>query len=162
MIEHLKQPLWLRFSPHIIAQAGIVALATAYYAQLVYGLEPCILCLYQRIPFGFAIGLGLIGMFRPALLVWVLPLAGLAFLAGSGIAFYHVGVEQSWWESTCAGDLSSQMSTTNLLQQLQMKPAKACDELEWTLFGISMASYNIPYSLGLAAFSFFGAYKLRG
>ncbi|MCK5446044.1 MAG: disulfide bond formation protein B [Rhodospirillaceae bacterium] len=162
MIASLNQQLWLRFSPHIVAQAGIVALATAYYAQLVYGLEPCILCIYQRIPFGFVIGLGLIGMFRPALLRWVLPLAGLAFLTGSAIAFYHVGVEQHWWESTCAGDLTSQMSTTNLMQQLQMKPAKACDELEWELFGISMATYNVPYSFALAVFSFFGAYKLRG
>ena len=161
MTDRLNQPLWLRFSPHLVAQAGIAALATAYYAQIVYGLEPCILCLYQRIPFAIAIGLGLVGMFRPATLRWVLALAGLAFLAGSIIALYHVGVEQHWWESTCAGDLPSQMSTANLMEQLQMKPEKACDELEWALFGISMATYNVPYSLGLAVFSFFGAYKLR-
>lgn len=155
-------PLWLRFSPHVMAQAAIVALAVAYWAQIVNGMEPCILCLYQRVPFAIAIALGLVGMFRPALLHWILPLGGLAFLNGSGIAFYHVGVEQHWWAFACTGEVASQMSTSNLMAQLQVKPPKACDELEWALFGISMATYNVFYSLALAGFCFAGALKLRG
>ncbi len=156
------QPLWLRFSPHIMAQAAIAALAVAYGAEIIYGLEPCILCLYQRIPFAVVIVLGLVGMFRPALLGWILPLGGLAFLTGSGIAFYHVGVEQHWWAFACTGEAGGQMSTGNLMAQLQVKPPKACDELEWALFGISMATYNVFYSLALAVFCFAGALKLRG
>lgn len=157
-----NQPLWLRFSPHIMAQAAIAALAIAYYAQIVQGLEPCILCLYQRVPFGIVIVLGLIGMFRPAQLHWILPLAGLAFLAGSGIAFYHVGVEQHWWESSCAGELATGITTTDLFAALQEKPAKSCDELEWALFGISMATYNVVYSLALGVFCFAGVKTIRG
>ncbi|NQV99001.1 MAG: disulfide bond formation protein B [Rhodospirillales bacterium] len=162
MTDRNPQPLWLQFSPHIIAQAAIAALAVAYYAQIVNGLEPCILCLYQRVPFALVIVLGLIGMFRPAHLRWLLPLAGLSFLVGSGIALYHVGVEQHWWESACAGELASGLSAGNLMAQLQQKPPKSCDELEWALFGISMATYNVAYSLALAVFCFAGAWKLRG
>lgn len=156
------QPLWVQFSPHIMAQVGIVALAVAYYAQIVNGLEPCILCLYQRVPFGIVIVLGLIGMFRPRDLGWILPLGGVVFLVGSGIAFYHVGVEQHWWESSCAGELTTGISTGDLMAGLQEKPPKSCDELEWTLFGVSMATYNVAYSWALALFCFAGAKKLRG
>ena len=162
MLDQKFQPLWLRFSPHIIAQVGIIALAVAYYAEIIHALEPCILCIYQRVPFAVVIVFGLVGMFRPALLHWLLVLAGVAFLTGSGIAVYHVGVEQHWWVSACGGDLAGQMSTTNLMQQLSMKPVKSCDELEWALFGTSMATYNVFYSLALSIFCFAGVHKLRG
>jgi disulfide bond formation protein DsbB len=162
MLDQKFQPLWLRFSPHIIAQVGIIALAVAYYAEIIHALEPCILCIYQRVPFAVVIVFGLVGMFRPALLHWMLVLAGVAFLTGSGIAVYHVGVEQHWWVSACGGDLAGQMSTTNLMQQLSMKSVKSCDELEWALFGTSMATYNVFYSLALSIFCFAGVHKLRG
>ena len=162
MLDQKFQPLWLRFSPHIIAQVGIIALAVAYYAEIIHALEPCILCIYQRVPFAVVIAFGLVGMFRPALLHWMLVLAGVAFLTGSGIAVYHVGVEQHWWVSACGGDLAGQMSTTNLMQQLSMKSVKSCDELEWALFGTSMATYNVFYSLALSIFCFAGVHKLRG
>lgn len=81
MLDQKSQPLWLRFSPHIIAQVGITALAVAYYAEIIHALEPCILCIYQRVPFALVIAFGLVGMFRPALLYWMLVFAGVAFLA---------------------------------------------------------------------------------
>jgi len=156
-----NQPFWLRYSPLALILASAGALGFAYSAQLVDGLEPCVLCLYQRVPFAVVLVLGLIGQFKPSTLNWVLPLAGAVFLVGCGIAFYHVGVEQQWWQSSCGGDLAGNMSTSDLMAQLQNKPPKACDELEWTLFGISMATYNVAYSLGLAVFCLAGALKLR-
>jgi disulfide bond formation protein DsbB len=162
MLDHVEQPIWLRFSSLIIAQVSIGALLIAYYAEIVHQLEPCILCIYQRIPFALVIILGFTGIFRPTLLKWILLFAGIAFLVGSSIAIYHVGVEQRWWESSCTGELVSKLSTTNFLLELQKKPAKPCDELEWKLFGISMASYNVFYSLVLSIFCFLGVNKLRG
>ena len=40
---------WSRLVPFAILAASIGALATAYTAELAIGIEPCILCLYQRI-----------------------------------------------------------------------------------------------------------------
>jgi disulfide bond formation protein DsbB len=161
MLDQTEQPIWLRFSPLIIAQVGIGALLVAYYAEMVHQLEPCVLCIYQRIPYGLVLVFSFVGIFRPILLQWVLVLAGIAFLVGSGIAIYHVGVEQNWWVSSCSGKLVGQLSTSSLLQQLQEKPVKSCDELEWALFGVSMASYNVVYSFMLSVFCFFGVNKLR-
>ena len=37
-----------------------------------------------------------------------------------------------------------------------------CDVIPWSLFGISMASYNVLASLGLAAASLWAALKITG
>jgi disulfide bond formation protein DsbB len=91
-------------------------------------------------------------------------LCGAVFLAGAGIAVYHVGVEQHWWASTaaCAGALPAEMTVEALRAQLAVRPPKPCDQVDWTLFGISFAGYNLMASLALAAFSLAGARRLMG
>jgi len=44
---------------------------------------------------------------------------------------------------------------------LQQKPEKACDEIDWTLFGISMATYNAMASLALGSAALRAAKQLR-
>ncbi len=40
-----------RYIPLAILAASVAALGAAYIAEYAFGLEPCILCLYQRLPF---------------------------------------------------------------------------------------------------------------
>ena len=159
---------WSRLVPFAILAASIGALATAYTAELAIGIEPCILCLYQRIPYALAGTLALAALLAPGerVKVWAVIGAGVAFLAGAEIAFYHVGVEQHWWRSlascgVAAGD--PEPETVEELRRLltQARPAKACDEIDWTLFGVSMATYNVAASLALAVGSLWGAEKIR-
>ncbi|MBL4614473.1 MAG: disulfide bond formation protein B, partial [Magnetovibrio sp.] len=95
-----------RLYPALLILAGATSLAFAYAAQFGFDLEPCILCLYQRVPFAVAIILGLIGLLKPQWLVMVFTLAITAFAINCGIAVYHVGVEQHWWVSAagCGAD----------------------------------------------------------
>jgi disulfide bond formation protein DsbB len=154
-----------RLIPLAIIVAAVGALVFAYTSQYAYGLDPCILCLYQRLPFAVAGVLGLFALLVPRgrIRVAAVALAGAVFLAGSGIAFYHVGVEQHWWVSaaSCGGGLAESMSVDQLQAQLLNKPAKACDEVDWALFGISMATYNVAVSLILGGASLWGAWRLR-
>lgn len=130
------------------------ALGTALIAQFFYGYDPCVLCVYQRIPYGV---LAILGVY--ALLMAdkgpvhaVALLAAAAFAAGAGIAFYHVGVEQQWWLSAapCGGGFDTSASSTDFLAALQQKPEKSCGDIDWTLFGISMATYNFVLSAVMA------------
>ena len=41
-------------APLVILAASAGALASAFVAQYVFGLEPCVLCIYQRWPFAIA------------------------------------------------------------------------------------------------------------
>ncbi len=158
---------WSGLVPMAILAASVGALATAYTAELAFGLEPCILCLYQRIPYAVAGVLGLLALLLPRgrYRVWAVAGCGAAFIAGAGIAFYHVGVEQHWWMSaaSCGGGGGPEPRTVEELRTLLLaKPPKGCDETDWTLFGLSMATYNVAASLALAYGAFWGAQRMRG
>jgi disulfide bond formation protein DsbB len=93
-----------RLVPALIVAVCLGTLATAFASEIWGGLKPCILCIYQRWAYGAA-GFGLLGVILGASLVLrrlMVALAGLSFLAGAGIAFFHVGVEQLWWRGTDA------------------------------------------------------------
>ncbi len=144
--------------PWVLMVIGVGALATAYTAEYALGLEPCNLCLAQRVPYVLIALVGWALVRRP---YWMSPgnltaMAGFVFLAGALIASYHVGVEQHWWVSAagCGGTAGQAMDVNQLFQSLQQKPPKACDEVDWSLFGLSMATYNAFFSFVLAGITF--------
>lgn len=133
-----------------------VALAAALVGEHVFGLEPCILCLYERIPYaaaGLVAGLLAALPTSPGLRRLGAGLCLLAFAANAGLGFYHVGVEQHWWTSAvCAVDgQQTQFTVEDLRAALQAPQRPACDEVAWTLFGVSLAGYNLALSLVMAA-----------
>jgi disulfide bond formation protein DsbB len=137
--------------PLFVLLASVASLGVALASQYWGGLVPCILCIYQRYPYGVAAVLGLIGILvaaRPALLRLILVLAGVVFLVDAGIAFYHVGVEQHWWAGTaqCESALPTGLSADELEQLLQATPVTRCDHPAWSMFGVSMAGYNFLYA----------------
>ena len=134
----------------------------ALLAQYGFGLEPCILCLIQRYPYGIVILLGLLGFImsfqnRRAVAVFM-GFIGLTFLVNSLIAAYHTGVEQKWWKSHLEGcavpDLGADPS--KILETLETAKAVRCDEIPWSdpILNLSMANYNIVFCLGLAILTF--------
>ena len=131
--------------------AGSTALLLGALAfQYLGGLAPCHLCLLQRWPHAAAIAIGLL------ILAWpkrALALLGaLVVLVGAGIAVYHVGVEQAWWAgpSSCTAPAPGTQSSGELLDQILATPVVLCDQVAWSLWGISMAGWNAVLSLVLA------------
>ena len=153
-----------RLYPLALAAVGAGALGMAYVAEYGFGLEPCVLCLYQRIPYAVVALLGFIGLRSPATVPSVLQLAGGVFAAGAAIAVYHVGVEQHWWASAtgCSGDLNTDLSTQDLFKAMDTKPPKPCDAVDWTILGVSMAGWNVVFSSLAAGASLWAVRKLKG
>tara|TARA_B100000315_G_scaffold163891_1_gene152495 strand:- start:486 stop:995 length:510 start_codon:yes stop_codon:yes gene_type:complete len=149
----------------VLLMASIGALATAFTAQYMFDLEPCILCKYQRIPYFAVIVFAFMGMYIGAIdHDGTLKVIGVIFLLGAALAFYHNGVEQHWWEAaTSCGSSGGDALTSfkDFQSQLLAKMPKRCDQIDWTLFGLSMTVYNTAASIGLAAVSFFGAVVLK-
>jgi disulfide bond formation protein DsbB len=142
----------------VVLAASILVLGTALLSQYVGGLQPCVLCLYQRAPYvitivvsGLALGLAT-GWPRLVPTRGVLAVCAAVFLIGAGIAAYHVGVEQGWWIGTdaCAGPDLQATTAAELREQLLRAPIVRCDDVAWSIFGISMAGYNFLVSLVLA------------
>ena len=106
------------------------------------GLAPCEMCLWQRWALAAALALALLGWATGHSRA-VLALAALAVLGDAGIAAFHAGVEQHWWQgiTKCAATLSSG-STADVMRQILAQPLVRCDAIPWSLFGISMAGWN--------------------
>ena len=101
-----RQPLFpLSSVPWLATGVAVAALCIAWIAQYGFGLAPCELCYWQRYGYWGAIALGVVAILQPAgtprrrVALWLLTLA---FVATAGIAVFHVGVEQKWWEGTAA------------------------------------------------------------
>lgn len=135
--------------------AAATPLAVALLSQYVGGLAPCELCIYQRVPFAAVTLLAVVALAAPGLLRPMLWIAGSLFACGAVIAAYHVGVEQKLWESFLAGCAGGATAGAQSIEELRAAlletPPVRCDEVAWSLFGISMAGYNVLYSLVAAA-----------
>jgi disulfide bond formation protein DsbB len=131
--------------------ASAVVLGGAFLSQYWGGLAPCELCLLQRWPWGAAIVIAMIAIMvgnQPAL-PWVSLLLAAVFAVGSALAFYHVGVEQHWFAgpSACSAAATSADTVEALKAQILRQQPVRCDEVAGSLWGISLAGWNLLASL---------------
>ena len=134
-------------------------LGGALGSQYIGGLHPCEMCHWQRWPHAAAIVLTALafaaapGSPRSRTLTM---LAGAAIAISGLIGVYHAGVELKIFEgvTTCTTTATGG-STQDILKQLMKVPLVRCDQVQWSLLGISMAGWNAILSLGGAAAIFF-------
>jgi disulfide bond formation protein DsbB len=170
MAQRAALQSWLdhpRLVPSLIIAVSLGALATAYAFEVWGGLQPCILCYYQRYAYGIAFVFGLLGLAfggNPSARRAFVVLGGLSFLGGAAVAGFHTGVEQHWWRGTAechAPALDLNASVEDLRKQMLGTRFVPCDQIPWSLFGLSMAAYNFLVSLVLAFGCFYAARRMR-
>ena len=137
----------------VIAGAGSAALLAAALTFQSLGYAPCELCILQRWPHLAAALIG-VAIWRLGWSRWLALLGVIAALTATGLAIYHSGVELKLWlgPQHCSGGVSglAQMSTQDLMSALETAPVVRCDDVAWSLFGISMAGWNAIISAGLS------------
>jgi len=133
----------------------LALLGGALGSQYLGGLHPCEMCYWQRWPHGAAILLAAAAFVIPAKSRTLTALAALAIAISGAIGVYHAGVEIGWWEGVTTCTAGGALS----LDQLMKVPLVRCDQIQWSLFGISMAGWNAIISLG--AFSAISTLLLR-
>ncbi len=155
----VRRAYQMPFAAWIVLGAGVGALVTAFLAQFLFHLDPCILCLWERVPYGaaavFAAG-ALVFRQREGLVRAFLLLACLAFVANVGLSAFHTGVERHWWKGTddCVADIKLDgLSADAMREALLAKPPARCDQIDWSLFGLSLTNYNVLACLALALFT---------
>ena len=150
-----------RAIPLLVAAASAGLLLGAYLSQHVGGLAPCPLCLIQRYPHFAVFGLGLVAAFVTGgrARMGLLALCGLALLVTCGYGVYHVGVEQGWFGSACAAPMTGG-SLEDIKAQIMDAPLTRCDEVPWSLIGVSLAGWNAIASAIVAGVAVFGAARL--
>ncbi len=131
---------------------GLVTILGALGSQYIGGLQPCELCLEQRLPYYWGLpllALVLILWNRLPLTAWYVAMTIVAalFAWGAYLGGFHSGVEWGFWPgpTACTGvgnDLSMDM-----LNDLQ--PVIGCDVVQFRFLGISLAGYNALISAAI-------------
>jgi disulfide bond formation protein DsbB len=139
----------------LLAIAAALILATVFAFQYLGGAAPCPLCIWQRYPYGVLIALGVIGFFwQPRAM---LVSSTLVLLVGAGLAGYHYGVEQGWFALPAGCAAGGEATSVEELRQMLREAPPACDQVQFTVLGLSLAAWNFLASLGLAAFAVYAA-----
>lgn len=120
-------------------------MAGALGSQYIGGLFPCEMCMWQRWPHYAAIILALFAFVLPARARSLTILAAIAILVSGGIGIFHAGVEYGWWEGLTR--CSTIGGSGDVLADIMSAPLVRCDEVQWSLFGISLAGFNAIISL---------------
>jgi disulfide bond formation protein DsbB len=145
----MRDPLSLAKALALLLPAGL--LAGAYGSQYWGGLHPCEMCYWQRYAHFAGLAFAIVALLaarmpdRGRSFVW---LAALGILASGAIAVFHAGVELDLWEgfTQCAAPIG--VSGEDFFKTIMAAPLVRCDEIQWSLLGISMAGWNAILSLG--------------
>ena len=140
----------------VILFISIFALIAAYFVEYILGYKPCNLCLIERLPYFFAIIIIFlyltINRFEKLIFIFL----GLIFASGTILSFYHFGIEQGFFKESLVCVSNNEINILNkkdLLKEFQ-KTGVSCKDVEFTLFGLSLATINVIISLILSVITF--------
>ena len=131
---------------------SIISLFIAYFIQYVLGHQPCNLCLIERVPYLAAIVLiSLVLIFKKFKRI-LTTIILIFFIFGAVISFYHVGIEQGFFEESMVCNLKNigtELSKEQLLKQLESVPI-SCKKVTFRFLGLSLATINTIISIILS------------
>ncbi|MCS3745705.1 MULTISPECIES: disulfide bond formation protein B [unclassified Xanthomonas] len=150
-----------------VACAGL--LAYAIYVQLHLGLEPCPLCIFQRIAFAALAVVFLLGALHGPRAAGGRKVYGvLGFIAagvGMGIAARHVWVQirPKDMMSSCGPPLSFLSETMGPFEVFRtvLTGTGDCGNIDWRFLGLSMPMWSMVWFVALALWALYAGFKAR-
>ena len=124
---------------------SILSLGAAFIAEHYYNLPPCEMCLKQRHSY-YAIIIFIIFFYfiKQKNKILILLLIEISLIYGLFYAIWHVGIENKFLPSpeSCSTKLNITNNTSSLKEQILSKPVINCEEIVWSIFGLSAATIN--------------------
>ncbi|MDX1923724.1 MAG: disulfide bond formation protein B [Rickettsiaceae bacterium] len=127
---------------------SLLTLSTAFFIDIVLGFDPCILCLYARIPYVIMIIISIAALsFNKINAKYLLFAALLTSILALSLAIYHTGVELHLWESAmkCSSEVMLEENTSleEFKKSLENAKIADCSKPAFTILGFSLAQINI-------------------
>ena len=132
----------------IIFFLSIFSLISAYFIEHILGHQPCNLCLFERIPYLFAIILTLLSFKLKHFQKIFIILLIIVFFVATLLSLYHLGIEQGFIQESLLCNLqgdSTVLSKEEILKQLQQKTVN-CKDVTFKIFGLSLTTFNVLIS----------------
>jgi disulfide bond formation protein DsbB len=135
---------------------GLATILGALGSQYVGGLQPCELCLEQRLSYywGLPVLAAILVLWnRLPLTVWYIAMAVVVaiFAWGTYMGVYHAGVEWGFWPGPTACTGTGTGISFNDLGDINAARVIPCDVVQFRFLGISLAGYNALISLAIVA-----------
>ena len=130
---------------YLVTIFSVVALVSAFVAQFYFDLDPCEMCLKQREPYYIIIvGFMLIAILKWQQRIWFYLGVQLISIYGLFYSIWHVGIENKLLSGPagCSGELNITNNTSSLKDQILSKPVINCEDVAWSIFGLSAATIN--------------------
>jgi len=132
---------------------SLLAIFFALYVEHVLEYKPCKLCLYQRVPYIVAIFISFVGynyFKNDKILILIVVIFSISVL----ISGYHYGIENNIFEefSGCTASTLEIIDKSELLKSLNDN-VSSCKDVNFKLFGISLAGINFLLSLLIVIYS---------
>jgi disulfide bond formation protein DsbB len=151
----MRQLPRLVFAAIFVACLSLNAYAI-YYLQEWVGLEPCPMCILQRIAFFAIAAVALVGAIwnpRGAALKTLAILIVLFALAGAGVAMRHSYLQHFPPKTeTCGTDLEFLLNTFSLTEAFPkiFAGTGSCSQVSWKFAGLTIPEWALVWYVGLA------------
>ncbi|GDX36923.1 disulfide bond formation protein B [Candidatus Pelagibacterales bacterium] len=128
---------------------NLFVVSSALFIEYILKVKPCALCIYQRYPYYLILLLSALFFLKNNWKYSLMILMTLTSIVGFFLAGYHVGIEYGVIDelSSCKTEISKNISKDILLKELQSKLAPSCKQVDFKLFGMSLALINMIMSL---------------
>ena len=122
---------------------NILILISAYYIEYILKVPACSMCIYQRIPYFLSTLIIVVFFLKKIDFKKLIIILFLFILINTGLSFYHMGIEQGFFNelNTCKDEINAS-NIKDLLSQLKSKGVVSCKEVGFTIFGLSLATIN--------------------
>ena len=130
---------------YLVALFSIISLGSAFIAEFYFNLAPCEMCLKQREPYYIIIlGFIFITIVRWQKRVWFYIGVQIISIYGLFYSVWHVGIENQLLSGPagCSSGLNITNSVSSLKEQILSKPVINCEDIAWSIFGLSAATIN--------------------
>ena len=125
----------------------IISLISAVYIEYIMEQKPCKLCIYQRLPYLFAIFICFFGYNFSKNFLWIYLLI-ITFFISTILSGYHVGIENNIFSefSGCTSNSLNITDKSKILESLSNN-MPGCKEVNFRVFGLSLATINFMISI---------------
>ena len=130
---------------YIVTFLSVAALGSAFIAEFIFNLAPCEMCLKQREPYYIIIlGFIFIAILRWQTRIWFYLGIQLISIYGLFYSIWHIGIENQLLPGPagCSSGLNNTDNISSLKEQILAKPVINCEDIAWSIFGLSAATIN--------------------
>ena len=129
----------------LIFLISIFSIFSAIYIEFILGIKPCVLCLYQRVPYIIAVFICFFGYYNKNFF-WIYFIL-LTFLVSVILSSYHLGIENNIFQefSGCSNKNINLIDKDELLESLSFSRPN-CKDISFKIFGLSLAAINLIIS----------------